>query len=198
MVKDMHRSLWLIAALFVLAAAVAQATTYKIDSAHTFPQFEIRHLAFSMIHGRFNHTTGTITMDRAENLGSVQVRIAVDSVDTGVDARDAHLQKPEFFDAGKYPYITYQSTRVDYTGEHTATVYGKLTMKGVTKPVELHVSRIHCAPDPLGEGERCGFDASAEIKRSNFGVSAYVPVIPDTVHIILNVEAVSVPDKQGG
>lgn len=194
----MYRKALLIPFFLIVAAPLALATTYKIDPSHTFPQFEIRHMSFSMIHGRFNHTTGSIRMDRGKNLGSVRVKIAVDSVDTGFEARNAHLFKPEFFNAKKYPTMTYRSTKVAYSGKHEATVYGKLTMKGVTKPVKLHVSRIHCAPDPFSEdAERCGFDATAEIKRSDFGVSAYVPSIPDAVHIVISVEAVSIPDKQG-
>lgn len=192
----MRPSLLLLAALFVMAAPVAQATTYQIDSAHTYPQFEISHMGFSMIHGRFNHTTGTITMNRDKNLGSVQVKIAVNSVDTGFPARDAHLLKPEFFDAKQYPFITFRSTSVDYSGKDAATVHGKLTMKGVMKPVVLHVSRIHCAKDPFSaDATRCSFDATADIKRSDFGVSAYVPVIPDVVHLVFNAEAVSVSEK---
>ncbi|MGH8225479.1 MAG: YceI family protein [Gammaproteobacteria bacterium] len=191
--KNPAKSLAAIAALLLLAAPAAFAATYKIDSAHSFPQFEIRHLDFSLLHGQFNHTTGTITMDRAKKLGSVNATIAVDSIDTGYAQRSKDLLAPSFFDAAKYPTMTYRSTKVVYHGKDAASVYGNLTMKGVTKPVTLKVTRIHCAKNPFGAGERCGFDATADIKRSDFGVSADLPVIPDAVHLVINVDATSAP-----
>lgn len=184
----------LVVMALLLAAPAALATTYKIDPPHTFPQFEIRHMSFSLIHGQFNHTTGSLTMNRAKQLGSVHVKIAVDSLDTGYGPRNKLLLGSSYFDVAKYPTITYRSTKVVYHGKTQATVYGNLTMKGVTKPVVLHVQRIHCGANPLGSGERCGFDATANIKRSEFGVSGGLPVIPDHVHIIINVGAVSVPN----
>lgn len=186
--------------LILLAAlavpGVAPAATYKIDSAHTYPQFEIRHLQFSMLHGQFNHTTGTITMDRAKHLGSVNVTIDVGSIDTGDGQRNKDLLAPSFFDVKKYPTMTYHSTKVVYHGKDAATVYGKLTLKGHTKPVTLRVTRIHCAKNPLGPGTRCGFDASAKIDRTAFGVSGDPGFIPNTVYLTINSDAVSVAKNQ--
>ncbi|MGH8274194.1 MAG: YceI family protein [Gammaproteobacteria bacterium] len=195
----MYRATFIAVAVAVslFTGSSAFAATYKIDSAHSFPQFEIRHLSFSLLHGQFNHTTGTITMNRAKKLGSVQVTIAVDSIDTGYAQRNKDLLAPSFFNAAKYPTMTYRSTKVVYNGKDAATVYGKLTLKGTTKPVTLHVSRIHCAKNPFGAGERCGFDATTDIKRSNFGVSGDLPVVPNAVHIVINVDAVSESMKKG-
>jgi len=187
----MRKAPGLILMSLVALPAMAQAATYQIDSAHTFPQFEIRHLNFSMLHGQFNHTTGTITMNRAKQMGSVDVTIAVDSIDTGNAQRDKDLQAPSFFDAAKYPTITYKSTKVVYRGKDAATVYGKLTIKGHTHPVDLKVMRIHCASNPFGGGTRCGFDASATIDRTDFGVSGDPGMIPDTVYLVINSDAVS-------
>lgn len=175
--------------MLVLGSA-AFAATYTIDSAHTFPQFEIRHLQFSLIHGQFDRTSGTVTLDRAKGTGSVDVTIAVDSIATGYDRRNKDLLASGFFDATEYPTIIYKSDKVVINGD-TAKVYGKLTMKGVTKPVTLDVIRIHCAANPFGAGVRCGFDATADIKRSDFGISADLPAIPDDVHLVINAEAVS-------
>lgn len=182
-----------IAALLLAATPAALATTYRIDSAHTFPQFEIRHLQFSMLHGQFNQTSGTITMNRAKKMGSVDVTVQVDSIDTGNAARNRDLMASSFFDAAKYPTMIYRSTKVVYRGKDRATVYGKLTLKGVTKPATLHVTRIYCAPNPFGGGERCGFDAKGEINRTAFGVSGDAGMIPDTVYLIINSDAVSRP-----
>ncbi len=179
------------AALMALAlAGSAHAATYTMDSAHTYPQFEIRHLAFSTLHGQFNHTTGTITMDRKAGLGSVQATIDVDSLDTGFAKRDEDLKSAAFFDVAKYPTMTYQSTKVIFHGKDRATVEGKLTLHGVTKPVTLHVTRIHCGINPIMKKEVCGFDAVGELKRSDFGIKTYLPVIPDQVRLIINTDAV--------
>lgn len=187
----MRRIPGLLLAVLLAAPTAAFAATYQIDSAHTFPQFDIRHLQFSMLHGQFNHTTGKITMNRAKRMGSVDVTVAVDSIDTGNAQRDKDLLAPSFFDAAKYPTITYHSTRVEYHGKDAATVYGKLTIKGHTHPVQLKVTRIHCASNPFGGGTRCGFDASATIDRTEFGVSGDPGMIPDTVYLVINADAVS-------
>ncbi len=183
----------LILSVLLAAPVFAFGATYKIDGAHTYPQFEIRHLKFSMLHGQFNHTTGTITMNRAKHLGSVEVTIDVESIDTGDAQRNKDLLAPSFFDAGKYPTITYKSTKVVYHGKDAATVQGKLTIKGHTRPVTLHVSRIHCAPDPFSKGTRCGFDATAEINRMRFGVSGDPGFIPNSVALVINADAVAPP-----
>lgn len=193
----MKKMTGLILMTLVALPALAQAATYQIDSAHTYPQFEIRHLKFSMLHGQFNHTTGTITMNRAKRMGSVEVSIAVDSIDTGDAQRDKDLEAPSFFDAAKYPTITYRSTKVVYHGKHAATIHGKLTIKGHTRPVALKVTRIHCGPDPFGGGTRCGFDASTKIDRTAFGVSGDPGMIPDTVYLTINCDAVSGAKSKG-
>jgi len=189
------KRLILAAGVLSLLPAAAMAATYRIDTAHTYPQFEIRHLQFSMLHGQFNHATGTITMDRAKHLGSVDVTVRIKSLDTGDAQRDKDLLAPDFFDAAKYPAMSYHSTKVEYTGKHSAVVHGKLTLKGVTKPLTLRVTRIHCGPNPFGGGERCGFDAQGKLDRTAFGVSGDPHMIPDTVHLIINADAVS---KQAG
>jgi polyisoprenoid-binding protein YceI len=175
---------------------VATATTYKIDSAHTYPQFEIRHLQFSMLHGQFNRTTGTVVMERAKHIGAVNITIDVGSIDTGNAQRDKDLLVPAFFDVKKYPLMTYHSTKVVYRGKDAATVYGKLTLKGHTKPVTLKVTRIHCAPDPFSKGMRCGFDARGVINRMAFGISGDPGFIPNAVYLIINAEAVSAPKSK--
>jgi polyisoprenoid-binding protein YceI len=188
----MKQAARLLCAMLLAVPVLASGATYQIDSAHTYPQFDIRHHQFSMLHGQFNHTTGTITMDRAAHLGSVDVSIDVRSLDTGYAQRDKDLMAPSFFDAEKYPTITYKSTEVSYHGKDAATVLGNLTIKGHARPVTLKVTRIHCAANPFGGGTRCGFDAEAKINRSEFGVSGGAGSIPDTVHLVINAEAVSV------
>lgn len=187
----MKKTHGLILMALIAVPAMALGATYKIDSAHTYPQFDIRHLQFSMLHGQFNHTTGTIRMDRAKHIGSVEVTIDVKSIDTGDAQRNKDLLAPSFFDANKYPTITYKSTGVVYHGKAAATVQGNLTIKGHTRPVTLKVTRIHCAANPFGKGTRCGFDAEAEINRMDFGVSGDPGFIPNSVYLVINADAVS-------
>jgi polyisoprenoid-binding protein YceI len=176
-------------ASLVLPAPV-QAATYTLDPAHTYPQFEIHHLSFSTLHGQFNHTEGKITMDREKNLGSVDATIDVKSLDTGFAKRDEDLLAAPFFDAAQFPAMTYKSTKVTYQGKDKATVQGDFTLHGVTRPLILHVTRISCGMNPIMKKNVCGFDAWGEIRRSDFGMKTYVPIIPDQVKLVINSDAV--------
>ena len=176
-------------ASLVLTAPV-QASTYTLDPAHTYPQFEIHHLSFSTLHGQFNHTEGRITMDREKNLGSVDATIEVKSLDTGFAKRDEDLLAAPFFDAAQFPTMTYKSTKVSFRGKDKATVQGDFTLHGVTRPLTLHVTRISCGMNPIMKKNVCGFDAWGEIRRSDFGMKTYVPIIPDQVKLVINSDAV--------
>ena len=168
---------------------VAAADSYTLDPAHTYPNFTISHLGFSTMHGRFNKTTGKMTMDRAKGTGSVEVVIDVASVDTGFEKRNDHLRSPDFFNAAEFPEITFKSTKVAFQGD-SAVVTGDLTIKGVTKSVNLDVTSIVCGTHPFNKKDMCGFDASTTIKRSDFGVKYGLPAIGDEVAIQFEVEAV--------
>jgi polyisoprenoid-binding protein YceI len=114
-------------------------------------------------------------------------------VDTGFNKRDDHLRSPDFLNAKEFPEITYKSTKVTINQDSSAVVEGNLTLAGVTKPVTLDVKRMHCGinpMDPKKQQYRCGFDAEAKIKRSDFGVKFAIPGIGDDMDIALEVEAV--------
>ena len=182
----------------VLPIPVMAANSYTIDPLHTFPNFTIDHLGFSTMHGRFGKTSGKLTVDGAKHSGSVDVVIDATSVDTGFIKRDDHLRSPDFLNAAEFPEITYKSTKVTIKGDPskgdaTAVVDGNLSISGVTKPVSLKVNRMHCGinpMDPKKEQYRCGFDAQAKIKRSDFGVKFALPAIGDDMNIDLELEAV--------
>lgn len=180
------------AAVIVVAtpfAASAAPVSYTVDGAHSYPYFEINHLGFSTMRGRFNSTAGKITLDTAAKTGSVDIRIDAESIDTGFAKRDDHLRSPDFLNAGEFPELTYKSTKVTL-GDGTAKVEGNLTINGVTKPVALDVTRFHCGPNPMSKQETCGFDAITTIKRSDFGITYAVPAVADEMKILLGVEAV--------
>ena len=165
------------------------ADSYTIDPAHTFPNFTINHLGFSTMHGRFNKTSGKLTIDQAKGTGSVDITIDAASIDTGFEKRNEHLRSPDFLNAAESPEITYKSTKVTINGDK-ATVEGNLTIMGTTKPVTLNVVRFKCGVHPMNKKDVCGFDATAMIKRSDFGVKYGLPAIGDEMQLSFEVEAV--------
>lgn len=170
--------------------AVTAAQTYTIDPAHTYPYFKISHLGFSTMQGRFNSTSGTITVDMDNGTGSVDITIDAESIDTAHEDRDDHLRSPDFLNAMEFPEITYKSTEVTIHDDNTATVKGNLTIMGTTKPVTLDVTHIKCGPNPMNDTPTCGFDAHTTIKRTDFGMTFGVPAIGDEMKLEFAVEAI--------
>ena len=182
------KKMFLAAGIFAVSLT-AVADSYTIDSSHTYPNFTISHLGFSTMHGRFDKTTGKLSLDQAKGTGSVEIAVDMASVNTGFKKRDDHLRGPDFFNVAEFPEMTFKSTKVAFKGKG-ATVTGDLTIKGVTKSVKLDVSRINCGVHPFSKKNVCGFDASTSIKRSDFGIKYGLPAIGDEMAIQLEVEAV--------
>ncbi len=167
---------------------LAAADSYTVDPAHTYPNFKLSHLGFSTMHGRFGKTSGKIRMDRNKGTGSVDIVIDVASIDTGFRKRDDHLRSLDFFNAVEFPEITFKSDKVTFKGDG-ATLTGKLTIKGVTKTVSLDVPSINCGTHPFNKKQVCGFDASMQFKRSDFGMTYGLPGIGDDIRMEIEVEA---------
>jgi polyisoprenoid-binding protein YceI len=187
MLKSLFTALAISIALPVSAFA---ADSYTVDSYHTFPHFSINHLGFSTLQGRFDKTTGTVTLDRAAKTGSVNISIETGSVSTGYVKRDEHLKSPDFFNAAEFPAITYKSTAMHFKGDKPASVDGNLTIAGVTKPVTLTIDAFNCGTNPMNKKDECGAGASAQIKRSDFGVKYGLPAIGDDVKLVFEIEAI--------
>jgi polyisoprenoid-binding protein YceI len=188
---NMHKSVF--AAILVsiaLPLSAFAADSYTVDPLHTFPRFRINHLGFSTMQGRFDKTTGKVTLDRAAKTGSVELAIETASVSTGFVKRDDHLKSPDFFNAAEFPTITYKSTAIHFKGDTPSSVEGNLTISGVTKPVTFTIDAFNCGANPMNKKEECGADASADIKRSDFGVKYGVPNIGDDVKLVLEIEAI--------
>jgi polyisoprenoid-binding protein YceI len=168
---------------------VWSADSYSIDPRHTFPIYEISHFGWSTQRGRFDKTSGKIVLDRTAKTGSVDVTIDVGSVDTGVDKLNEHLLSEDFFNAAKFPTITFKASKIVFSGDTPASVPGEITILGVTKPATLSISRFSCGQHPMLKKEVCGADASTTIKRSEFGMIKYVPAIGDDVKLLINVES---------
>ena len=179
-----------LAVAVVASFSVQAAEQYTIDPLHTFPNFEINHLGFSTMHGRFGKTEGSLSIDWEKNTGSVDITIDAASVNTGYQKRDDHLRSPDFLNAAEFPEITYKSTKVTINGNKTAKVEGELTLAGVTKPVTLNVDSINCGDHPMQKGTYvCGFNAEGMIKRSDFGVTYALPAVGDEMKLSIEVEA---------
>jgi len=153
-------------------AANAAPVTYDIDPMHTYPSFEADHMGISFWRGKFNKTAGTLGLDKEGSTGSVDVKIEIASVDFGLDAMNEHAVSPEFFDSAKYPQAAYKGKLVDFTDGAPTRVVGDLTLHGVTRPVELKITRFKCIPHPVFKRDLCGADASAVFKRDEFGLTA--------------------------
>lgn len=162
-------------------AARVKAGTYTVDPQHTQVVFTVNHLGFNSYWGIFGDATGSLTLDPARpNAASVTIEVPIAKVTTTSEKLNAHLQTPDFFDAAKYPTAMFKSTSVAVSGK-TARITGNLTLHGVTKPVVLDAKFTGAGKSMMGGGDTIGFEATTSIKRSDFGVSGYVPLITDVV-----------------
>lgn len=146
--------------------------TYVLDPAHTTIGFVAHHAMVTKVRGHFSDFTSTITVD--ESTGTVNATIRTESITTGNDDRDNHVRGSDFFNVAEFPEMTFASTSVSVSGDK-ATVTGDLTIKGVTKQVNLDVSIDGIAEDPFGN-TRLGFEASTKINRTDFGVDFNAPL----------------------
>ncbi|HEY5781676.1 MAG TPA: YceI family protein [Lysobacter sp.] len=173
------------------AAAFAAPVTYKIDPNHTNVVASWNHFGFSNPIANFGQVDGFITYD-PDHVGTskVEVTIPMAGLDTRVAKFDEHLRSADFFDAEKYPTITFKSTKVEAAGDKKLRVFGELTVHGVTKPVVLDTTINKIGEQPMAKRAAAGFDATTTIKRSDFGVDKYAPNVSDTVTIRITTEAV--------
>ena len=185
----MHRALLALALLLAGSAASGAPEVYSVDPRHTFPSFEVSHLGLSTQRGRFNRTRGEIGLDLAARRGWVQIQIDPDSVDTGDAQLEAVLRSETFFDTDVHRYIYFRSTGLEFTGDRLSRVRGELTMLDVTRPLDLEVTRLHCGPNPVTKQQVCGADATATLRRSEYGMTRHIPAVGDEIRLLIQVEA---------
>jgi len=171
------------------ASAALAAESYSVDPRHTFPSFEVNHLGFSIQRGRFDRTSGKITLDMAAKKGTADIAIETASISTGLDKLEAHLRGEDFFNVVRYPTITFKSDRFGFEGDKVKSVAGVLTMLGVTRPVTLEAMHFNCGDHPMNKKRMCGGDFVAKLKRSEFGMNYAIPAVADEVTLRLQVEA---------
>ncbi len=180
----------LAAMLAMLAAAPAFAATYEINPKHTQVQFTWNHFGFSNPVGLFGGVTGKLVFDPDDpTRSSVEASIPVKTVNTNVEVLDKHLRSADYLDAAKFPRITFKSTRVARGATpDKLIVTGDLTLHGVTRPVTLDVTVNKVGDYPTRKVVAAGFDATAVIKRSEFGIARFVPKISDDIRIRITTE----------
>lgn len=191
-------SLGVLAALGLAAAANAQAPAnpdpaavqpgaYAVEPEHTQVVFRVSHLGFTTYFGEFSGASGSLVLDpRDPAADRLEVTIPMASVHTTSAKLDEELRGGEWFDAARFPTATFRSTRVSPTGANSADVEGMLTLHGVTRPAVLHARFNGAGVNPLDKGYTAGFEVSGHIKRSEFGVSKYVPLVGDDVELIIS------------
>jgi polyisoprenoid-binding protein YceI len=180
-----------IAALFAFgAAATAQATTYTLESNYTQAQFRWDHLGFSNPGAQLAQGAGRLEFDPMNPaMSRVEVTFPLSTLATGVPDLDEHLKSEDFFEIAKYPTAAFVSTKVEPgTGAGKFEVTGNLTLHGVTRPVMLEASLLKTGNNVRTGVASIGFDATATIMRSDFGLGAYVPQVGDAVRIQLTIQ----------
>jgi polyisoprenoid-binding protein YceI len=176
-------------AMTAVNLAQAQSTTYAIDPGHTFVTFEAKHFGTSTNRGRFEKKEGSITLDRVAKTGKVEITIDTSSVTTGVAPFDAHLKKADFLNVAEHPSAKFVGDKFSFEGEKITAVSGTLTLLGKSLPVTLNATHFNCYNNPMLKREVCGGDFETSIERSKFGMSYGLPNIPDTIRLVIQVEA---------
>ena len=176
-----------------ISAGAIQSGTYSVDPSHSNVGFAVRHMGIATVRGQFKKFAGTVEAndDQLTLSGSVEVA----SVDTGDENRDGHLQAPDFFDAAQFPQISFTSTGAETVGDGAIKLNGEITIKGVTKPIELVGEIGENGQDPWGN-QRIGFEVEGTVDRREFGLvwNQTLPngnlLVANDVKLVVSVSAV--------
>jgi len=180
----------LASALGCASVARAAEETYSVDTNHTHASFAFQHLGFSTFHGKVPAKGGTVVVDRAARSGRVDVEFDPNAIATGVPKFEEHLRGADFFEVAKHPTATFKSSKMTFDDKGAPkTVAGDLTIKGITKPVTLQVTHFNCGDHPMAKVPACGANATASIKRSDYGMSFALPAVPDEIKLEIEIEA---------
>ncbi|WGD28726.1 YceI family protein [Ancylobacter sp. WKF20] len=159
--------------------------TYEVDANHTQVIWSVDHLGFTPLSGMFGRMSGTLLLDpKAPDMARLAITIPMEGLVVTSPRFAEHLASAEFFDAAKFPTATFTSTRVTVRGTQ-ATIEGDLTLHGVTRPVTLEARFIGAGYNPQHKAENVGFTATANVKRSDFGLGEAVPMVSDEVTLTI-------------
>ena len=190
----LKRTLASIAATLLLGSFTFAADTYKVDPLHTSVSFSVRHFGINSVKGKFKEFEGVLLLE-GDTLKEASGTIQVQSVDTGVEKRDNHLRTADFFDAAKYPTITFKTKRVEKGGSGQPVLIADFTMRGVTKELRLPAKMSKPTKDPWG-GVRIGLEAKTKLNRKDYGINYHeiletgAMAVGEEVELEINTEAV--------
>jgi polyisoprenoid-binding protein YceI len=188
----------LLAFLFAAASVPAHATDYRFDTVHTQVFFSASHLGISNPMGRLRVKSGFVQFDSGDwAKAKVDATIDVPSLDMGDEAWNRRLRSSEFLHVDKFPAARFVSEKVEKTGDREGIAHGKLTLLGVTHPLDLHVIFNRTALEPYSLQYTAGFSVDAKFKRSDFGMRKYIPDIGDEVTIHIEAEGLRGADTKG-
>ena len=160
---------------------------YNLEPYHTQVGFSVLHMGFSLYSGRFSDASGELDLKpKAAASSTVRISVPVASVSTTSAKLDGELKETDWLDAKTFPTMTFASTGITLGAKGKAKVAGNLTLHGVTKPVTFEVRFVGSGVNPLDKKYTTGFEISGDIKRSDFGVKKYIPLIGDDVHLSIN------------
>ncbi len=175
--------------------SAVMAGRYAVEPVHTRVQFTISHMGFTNWYGDLTGATGSLVLDPKNPASSkLEITLPVASVTTTNAKLDEELRSPQWLDATGHPAIRFVSTSIVRNGPRAATVTGDLTFHGITKPVTLETVFNGAGTDPIAKAYTAGFDATTTIRRSDFGVTTYVPLIGDAVDIRISAAFVTAPN----
>jgi len=180
----------IVAVLSALTFAPAYAQTYNVEPNHTYPSFEAGHLGISLWRGKFNKTSGSVTLDRAAKTGSVDITIDPASINFGHAKMEEHARGKDFFNTEAFPKITYKGKISKWNGDAPAAVEGEMTLLGVTKPLNLTINSFKCIQHPMLKREVCGADASGTMNRGDYGMGYGLPMHGDGIKLAIQIEAI--------
>jgi len=180
-----------IALLAATGIARAESATYNLDPTHTYVTFEARHFGTSTNRGRFDKKEGSITVDRAAKSGKADITIDTASINTGLALFDSHLKGENFLKSKDFPTAKFVGDKFSFDGGKVTAVTGTLTLLGKTLPVTLTATNYNCYDSPFFKREVCGGDFETTIQRADYGMSYGMPVIPDDIKLLIQIEAIT-------
>ncbi len=186
----MFNKKWIALALIAVSIpALAAPENYVVDPDHTYPSLEMTHMGISVWRGKFNKSSGKVTLDTAAKSGNVEIAVDANSIDFGHEKMHEHAVSADWLNTEKFPTMTYKGA-IKFKGDMPAAVDGQLTLRGVTKPVNLKINSFKCMPHPMLKKKVCGADAEGDLDRADFGMTKYSEGGAGKIHLRIQVEAI--------
>ncbi|SNX28096.1 Polyisoprenoid-binding protein YceI [Polynucleobacter meluiroseus] len=172
-----------------LSALAQTVEVFAADPEHTFVSLSYQHLSYSVQTSRFDHVTGTISLNEDKSGGKVDIIIDTKSISTGSVTFNQRIQEEDFFATETFPTATFKSDNIAFNVDGISTIQGELTIKGITKPITVDVAKFACARNLITFAYTCGANATAKLKRSDFNMGKYTPFVGDEVALNIVIEA---------